>query len=204
MRHWELKNDYKRDAKHLRRDATWPQTEIQNAYKKHKITSQTQEVTTMWRRDTKSTKNNSTNDYRDRKQLGIDTKHAQRDMKMHQRHKMMTEDCRGRQSKQTPSIVFHAAYHPDHPLLLVYAGAMQSCWGTHILEVRGHADVQQACKHHSSPQSGMGRWWWIVFSRQCVCVCVCVCVWVHVAVTNCVLMILFTDRHPAPDGGRRV
>lgn len=170
--------------------------------------------------NTKTAKNNSTNDYRDTKRLGVDTKQPQiqgqneratakkwqltqidpKDMQNNHKdtrntNKGTQNDYRGRQSKQTPSIVYHAAYQPDHLLLLVYAGAMQSCSGTHILEVRGHADMQPACEHHSSPQSGMGRWWWIVFSRRCVCVCV------HVAVTNCVLMILFTDHHPAQDGG---
>lgn len=164
-----------------------------NAYKK----TQNDLTDTGIDQNTKTTKNNSTNDYRDTKRLGVDTKQPQiqgqneratakkwqltqidpKDMQNNHKdtrntNKGTQNDYRGRQSKQTPSIVYHAAYQPDHLLLLVYAGAMQSCSGTHILEVRGHADMQPACEHHSSPQSGMGRWWWIVFSRRCVCVCV--------------------------------
>lgn len=39
-----------------------------------------------------------------------------------------------------------------------------------------------------SPLWGMGCGWWIVFSGR------------RIALTNCVLMILFTDHHPAQEG----
>lgn len=66
--------------------------------------------------------------------------------------------------------------------------------GTGLSEVGGHADRQSTSESFSffsfflSPLCRMGCGWWIVFSRR------------RIALTNCVLMILFTDHHPAQEG----